>query len=315
MTVASTSTTLTSSAASAVYGQSVTFTATVAGPAVPTGTVAFYAGAVTPADQIGTGTLSVDERPRRGHIQHVDRCRSAAVRTRSRPSMAAMPTTWAAHRTSSTRRSPRPARLIVVTPYNVTDDGNPHTATGTATGVESPNPANLSSLLDLSGTTHTSPGSYTDTWTFAGNANYNSASGTITDVIAQPAPDRQPSIAAVSPNPRNTPVSSDRRHLQRADRAEQPDRGAVTLTDNGTPSRSAASRSPSSRARPRRTRSAIFQRLPPRKELTPSRSTPPTSRIRYGTWVPDRCRRPGRLAERRRRSRGPIRRASSTARH
>ena len=37
-----------------------TFTATVAGPAAPTGTVAFYAGPVTPADQIGTGTLSVE---------------------------------------------------------------------------------------------------------------------------------------------------------------------------------------------------------------------------------------------------------------
>ena len=32
---------------------------------------------------------------------------------------------------------------IVVTPYNVPYDGNPHTATGTATGVESPTPANL----------------------------------------------------------------------------------------------------------------------------------------------------------------------------
>ena len=75
VTAASTSTTLTSTAASAVYGQSVTFTATVAGPADPTGTVAFYAGAVTPADQIGTGTLSVDNGRRRGHIQHVNRCR------------------------------------------------------------------------------------------------------------------------------------------------------------------------------------------------------------------------------------------------
>ena len=29
--------------------------------------------------------------------------------------------------------------MIVVHPYHVTYDGNPHTATGTATGVESPN--------------------------------------------------------------------------------------------------------------------------------------------------------------------------------
>jgi hypothetical protein len=38
--------------------------------------------------------------------------------------------------------------------------------------------------LDLSGTTHTSVGSYTDTWTFTDSAgNYNNASGTVTDVI------------------------------------------------------------------------------------------------------------------------------------
>ena len=73
---------------------------------------------------------------------------------------------------------------ITVTPYNVPFDGNPHTATGTATGVESPTPANLSSLLILSGTTHTSVGTYSnDTWSFAGNNNYNPADGTITDVI------------------------------------------------------------------------------------------------------------------------------------
>ncbi len=94
----------------------------------------------------------------------------------------------------------------MVTPYLVRADGNPHTATGTATGVESPNPANLSSLLDLTGTTHTNPGTYTDTWTFAGNANYSSASGTITDVINGPL--SVASIAAVSPNPRNTAVST-----------------------------------------------------------------------------------------------------------
>ena len=45
---------------------------------------------------------------------------------------------------------------IVVTPYSVTYDGNPHTATGTATGV---NGESLSGL-DLSGTTHTNAGTY-----------------------------------------------------------------------------------------------------------------------------------------------------------
>ncbi len=76
--------------------------------------------------------------------------------------------------------------VISVTPYSVTYDGAPHTATGTATGV---NGQNLSGL-DPSGTTHTGAGTYTDSWTFS-NPNYNSASGTVVDTInAAPAPQR-----------------------------------------------------------------------------------------------------------------------------
>ena len=54
--------TVTSSAMSSTptLGTMVTFTATVTGTgATPTGTVALYLGMVKPADQIGTGTLSV----------------------------------------------------------------------------------------------------------------------------------------------------------------------------------------------------------------------------------------------------------------
>src|SRR5262249_1025765 len=51
---------------------------------------------------------------------------------------------------------------VVVTPYNVTYDGLPHTATGSATGVFGEALAGL----DLSGTTHTNAGVYTDSWTF-----------------------------------------------------------------------------------------------------------------------------------------------------
>ncbi len=53
--MAPTSTTLSSSKPSAVYGQSVTFTATVTGTIAPTGTVTFFSG----ANPIGTGSLSV----------------------------------------------------------------------------------------------------------------------------------------------------------------------------------------------------------------------------------------------------------------
>jgi hypothetical protein len=71
--------------------------------------------------------------------------------------------------------------IIAVTPYDVTYDGNAHTATGTATGV---NLEDLSGLLTLSGTTHTDAGDYpSDPWTFTGNTNYNSANGTVHDII------------------------------------------------------------------------------------------------------------------------------------
>jgi hypothetical protein len=72
---------------------------------------------------------------------------------------------------------------IVVTPYNVPYDGNPHTATGSATGV---NHENLSGL-DLSGTTHTAAANYTgDPWTFTDvTGNYNNANGTVDEAIGQ----------------------------------------------------------------------------------------------------------------------------------
>src|SRR5207344_3053552 len=72
---------------------------------------------------------------------------------------------------------------INITPYDVAYDSTAHTATGTATGL---NGEDLSNLLDLSGTTHTSVGDYpADVWSFAGNENYNSASGTVHDKITR----------------------------------------------------------------------------------------------------------------------------------
>ena len=73
---------------------------------------------------------------------------------------------------------------ITVTPYTVTYDGNPHTATGTATGAKG---EDLSADLDLSKTTHTNAGDYpTDPWTFHDpTGNYKDAAGTVHDVINQ----------------------------------------------------------------------------------------------------------------------------------
>jgi len=85
---------------------------------------------------------------------------------------------------SSSELINRATAVISVTGYRVTYDGQAHTATGTATGVES-TPANLSSLFTLSGTTHTETGIYNgDAWTFSGNNNYNPANGTINDAIS-----------------------------------------------------------------------------------------------------------------------------------
>jgi hypothetical protein len=72
---------------------------------------------------------------------------------------------------------------ISVTPYHVTYNGNPHTATGTATGAKN---INLVADLNLSSTTHTSAGSYSDPWTFHDpNGNYKDASGNAADQIDQ----------------------------------------------------------------------------------------------------------------------------------
>jgi hypothetical protein len=75
---------------------------------------------------------------------------------------------------------------IHVMAYHVTFNCNAHTATGTAKGACDNGNEDLSSLLDLSGTTHTDAGTYNgDAWSFAGNANYNSASATVDDSIAK----------------------------------------------------------------------------------------------------------------------------------
>jgi len=81
------------------------------------------------------------------------------------------------------------AASVTVTPYNVVYDGNPHTATaGTVTGVNGETGATVGTV-DLSGTTHTAVGVYTnDFWTLTGGANYNNIpSTTITNIIT-PAP-------------------------------------------------------------------------------------------------------------------------------
>ncbi len=87
------------------------------------------------------------------------------------------------------------APTCTVTPYDVTYDGNPHTATGSCTGVKN----ETLSGLNLSGTTHTNAGTYaSDAWTYTdATGNYNNANGSVSDHIAQAVP---------APSVTNSPV-------------------------------------------------------------------------------------------------------------
>ena len=75
---------------------------------------------------------------------------------------------------------------INVIGYNVTYDGQAHTATGTATAADG---TNLSQYLDLTQTTHINSsgiaGPYSDTWTFDDPGVYPVESGVVNDTILQ----------------------------------------------------------------------------------------------------------------------------------
>jgi hypothetical protein len=71
---------------------------------------------------------------------------------------------------------------VNVTAYDGPYDAAPHGATGTATGVAG---ANLNSLLHVASTTYTNVPGGPVTWTFDGDNNYNSASGSVDMKIAK----------------------------------------------------------------------------------------------------------------------------------
>jgi hypothetical protein len=90
----------------------------------------------------------------------------------------------AASDTSTTLTVNKADATVVVTPYRVTYDGSPHTATVTSiTGVNGETGATVGTVT--LNTTHTNAGTYSsDSWSFTGTANYNDiASTTITDTI------------------------------------------------------------------------------------------------------------------------------------
>jgi hypothetical protein len=76
---------------------------------------------------------------------------------------------------------------IIVNGYAGVYDASAHGATGSAVGVESPTPSNLSSLLHLGATFTNVPGG-TAHWTFDGNTNYKAASGDVSITISRANP-------------------------------------------------------------------------------------------------------------------------------
>ena len=173
--LSATSTAIIASDASLVYGSSEVFTATVTdnGNAVGAGgTVTFYSGATTlgtsTVDNNGQATFSISSLSAgtyqvfavyNGYLQ--EETSSSDLTT-----------------VTVTQATP----TISVTAYSSTYNGTAYVASGSATGI---NGVNLSTYLNLSGTTHTSAGTFsTDSWTFHDpSGNYVDESGTITNVI------------------------------------------------------------------------------------------------------------------------------------
>ena len=198
-TLASQATLTVTGPASVTYGTTGTATATGGNG---TGLLTFSAGASTGCTLTGT-TVSV----------------SNASGTCTLTATKAADSNYAATTSAAfTVTLARATAVIVVTPYNVPYDGAAHTATGTAKGVGG---VDLSSELTLSGTTHTSAGSYpSDPWTFTDvTGNYNNASGTVSDSIGKAtatltlsnlvqAYDGTPKSATVTTNPTGLTVVS-----------------------------------------------------------------------------------------------------------
>src|SRR6185437_15902258 len=174
-----TTTVVTTSGSPSTYGQSVTFTATVTSAAgTPTGSVNFYDGGTC----LAPGTLLSSA----GLTSGVATLTTAALSASAHTIVASYPQTGIFNPSCAvvTQQVNKATASITVTPYNVTFDGAPHTATGTATGVGN---VDLSADLVLTGTTHSAAGDYpNDGWTFTDpSGNYNPASGSVHDFIGK----------------------------------------------------------------------------------------------------------------------------------
>jgi hypothetical protein len=140
-------------------------------------TINFYKSAVAPVNFLGSATTDASG------VATLPSINSFGLNAGNQPITAMFEgdATYAASSGTGNLIIDKANANIVVTPYSVTYNSYAHTATGTATGVGTDGAL---SGLDLSGTTHTNAGTYTDIWTFTDTTgNYNDASGTVTDNI------------------------------------------------------------------------------------------------------------------------------------
>ncbi len=161
-TLPTTTTTVASSDSSSTYGQTVTFTANVS-PSAATGTVKFYAdGSLIGSNAVsgGSASISTSTLPAGNHTIRAEYSGSSLYQESSG---------------TCSQTVNKADATIVVHGANVTYDGAAHGATGTATGADG---SNLISLLDLGSSFSNVPGG-TAHWSFAGDANHNSASGSV----------------------------------------------------------------------------------------------------------------------------------------
>ena len=179
----STTTAVSSSAATSTYGKAVTFTATVnagSGSAAPTGTVSFFDGttllgtdSVVNSTGVGTSTWSLTIASLNAGAHAIHAVYNATGNFTGSQSADLAQTVNKATAT------------ITVTGYAVKYNGAAHTATGTATGV---NGEDLSAGLNLSGTTHTNVGTgvYRDTVTYTDTTgNYNNVTKFVANYISR----------------------------------------------------------------------------------------------------------------------------------
>jgi hypothetical protein len=176
----STSTAVTTSSTSPTYGDSVTFTATVTATSTPAGSVNFVIDSGTPvAGTVGstTGTTAT--------WTYSTSTLAAGTHTVEALFVGTGTVGDSTGTLSAGQMVNKANAKVVVTPYTVPYDGNAHTATYTITGVNNESGATVGTV-DVSNTTHTNanPAGYSDSWSFAGTANYNDIASTpITDVI------------------------------------------------------------------------------------------------------------------------------------